>query len=92
MKKSDIASIVATQVGLTNATANDVVTVVFEVIQDALSKKEEILISGFGKFNLKESKARKGINPKTKAEINIPAKTSVKFKPSSKLIERLNKN
>lgn len=90
MKKSDIAAIVATQVGITNAVANDAVTVVFEQIQEALSRKEEVSISGFGKFNAKESKARKGINPKTKAEINIPAKTSVKFRPSSKLVEGLN--
>ena len=90
MKKSDIAAIVATQVGITNAVANDAVTVVFEQIQEALSTKEEVSISGFGKFNAKESKARKGINPKTKAEINIPAKTRVKFRPSSKLVEGLN--
>lgn len=90
MKKSDIASILSTQIGVTSAVANDAVTVVFEVIQDALSKKEEVSISGFGKFNAKDTKARKGINPKTKEVINIPAKVKVTFKSSSKLVEELN--
>lgn len=90
MKKADLASVIATEAGLTNTVANDVVTVLFDAIKDSLENGTEVNISGFGKFVVKESKAREGVNPKTKEKIQISAKKNVKFKVSPKFTESIN--
>ena len=52
----------------------------FETIQTALSKGEEVAISGFGTFSAKKRAARQGVNPKTGERIQIAATTVPKFK------------
>lgn len=63
----------------------------FEFIIDSLLKAEEVKIAGFGSFVPKTTAERKGINPKTKEQITISPKKSVKFKPSKPLKDRLMK-
>jgi DNA-binding protein HU-beta len=60
----------------------------FEFIIDSLLKNEEVKIAGFGSFVCRTTAERKGINPKTKETITIPAKKSVKFKVSKPLKDR----
>ena len=50
-----------------------------EVITDALKKGEDVQFTGFGKFYVQDREAREGINPQTKAKINIPATNVPKF-------------
>ena len=50
---------------------------------------KDVSINGFGKFEVRERNARKGINPATKEEIDIPAMKSVGFKPSKTLKDTL---
>jgi len=60
-----------------------------EIITETLKKGEEVVIAGFGTFQVKEKKARMGINPKTKEKIQIPAKKVPRFKPGKGLKDAL---
>jgi integration host factor beta subunit len=71
-------------------TAGDVeqmVNATLEEIKNALAKGKDVKITGFGSFKVKERKARTGRNPRTGAEVAIPAKKVVKFKPGKELAE-----
>ena len=60
-----------------------------DTVEEVLVSGDEVNFIGWGKFEVKETAARKGRNPKTGKEIQIPAKKSVKFKAGSKLNESL---
>ncbi len=61
-----------------------------EIMKQSLESGEDILISGFGKFCVKEKKARKGRNPATADDMILDARRVVTFKWSGKLREKLN--
>ena len=61
-----------------------------EIIKQTLESGEDILISGFGKFCVKEKKERKGRNPATADNMILEARRVVTFKCSGKLKEKLN--
>jgi integration host factor subunit alpha len=61
------------------------VTAFFEVIGDALESGENVLLSGFGGFRLRDKPQRPGRNPKTGEAIPIPARRVVTFHASQKL-------
>jgi integration host factor subunit alpha len=63
---------------------------VLEIIKSSLESGEDILVSGFGKFCVKEKNARKGRNPATNREMMLRARRVVTFKCSGKLRERIN--
>ena len=60
---------------------------VFCMLGKALKKNGKVLVPGFGSFKVSSRKARKGRNPQTGAEINIPKSKTVRFKPAEKLKE-----
>jgi DNA-binding protein HU-beta len=72
--------------GLTKKQAAAAVAAVLGSVQKTLKKGGKVAIVGFGTFGTSKRKARKGINPKTKEQIKIAAKTVVKFKASSALL------
>ncbi|MBW1804097.1 MAG: integration host factor subunit alpha [Deltaproteobacteria bacterium] len=61
-----------------------------EIMKQTLESGEDILISGFGKFCVKEKKERKGRNPQTGNDLTLGARRVVTFKWSGKLKEKLN--
>ena len=67
--------------------ASDIVNEVFDLITKALSKGEDVVITGFGTFSAKKRAARQGVNPKTGEKISIPAMTVPKFKAGKELKE-----
>ena len=75
---------------LTTKKANDLVESIIRGIRETLVKKEDVKISGFGKFSTQEKKARKGRNPQTGAEITIEDRRVIKFKVSDRLKAELN--
>lgn len=79
MNKSELIKSVASATGATQAKAGEVVESVFNTIVSELKKGEAVSLSGFGTFKIQEHAARKGFNPRTRVEIQIPAKKSVKF-------------
>ena len=87
MTKEDLINSISKKVGLTKTDASESLALILEEIINALSKGEEVVLTGFGKFIVKERKKREGINPKTKEKIKIPAMKVAKFKPGKILKE-----
>ena len=63
----------------------------FEIIKQTLEKGEHVLITGFGKFQVKFKWARKGRNPKTGEQLILNSRRIVTFKCSSRLKDRMNR-
>ena len=89
MTKADIASLVAEK-GLTKKQAMDAVEATLEIIKEALRAGEKIQLVGFGSFQVKAKRARKGRNPQTGDEITITARKVLKFKPGKALHQTVN--
>jgi len=90
MTKSEIVEAIHTQVGFTKKRSAEVVSVVLDLIKDALERGEKVKISGFGNFEIRNKDPRKGRNPQTGEEIIISERRVLTFKPSQVLKERLN--
>jgi DNA-binding protein HU-beta len=86
----DLIAAVSEETELSRAKATEVVDAVFGAIEGALKKKEEVRLVGFGSFGTASRKAAKGRNPRTGAEIEIPASVSVRFKPGKSLKDAVN--
>ncbi|MBN1619008.1 HU family DNA-binding protein [Candidatus Dojkabacteria bacterium] len=85
MLKKDLIESVAQKTGLTKKAANDAVEAVLSTVADALSKGDAVLLTGFGKFEVRERAARAGINPKTMEKITLPATKVPAFKAGKAL-------
>lgn len=86
MNKKELVELVAEKAA-TKKQAQEIVDTILEGIKKTLKKKEDVAIAGFGTFKVKQTKARMGINPKTKEKIKIAAKKKVVFKASKELKE-----
>jgi len=85
LTKADMAEHLFVQLGLNKREAKDIVESFFEHIRAALEKGEQVKLSGFGNFELREKRQRPGRNPKTGEEIPISARRVVTFRPAQKL-------
>lgn len=81
-KKTIAELIVAKNPSLTKKAALEIVELIFNEIAQSVKSDKKVDISGFGKFVLKQTKARTGINPATKEHIQIPASKKPKFSPA----------
>jgi len=89
MNKAELVEEVAGKVGLTKKDAGNVVDAVTSAITDSLARNERVTLVGFGTFQVRERKARKGVNPQTRGTIQIPAKKVPKFRPGKGLKEKV---
>lgn len=89
LTKAELAEYLFNTVGLNKREAKDLVEYFFEEIRTALEKGENIKLSGFGNFNLRDKSQRPGRNPKTGVEIPITARRVVTFKAGHKLKSRV---
>ncbi len=90
MNKTDLIQRIADETGGSKSDAQKHFDAFTEVVKSELQKpKGEIQITGFGKFYVQERAARQGINPQTKAKINIPASKVPKFTAGNALKESL---
>ena len=85
LTKADMAERLYEEVGLNKREAKELVEMFFEEIRDALVKGEDVKLSGFGNFTLRQKDQRPGRNPKTGEEIPITARRVVTFRPGQKL-------
>ncbi len=85
MRKSDLIKAVAERTGARQSQVAPIVNAVFQTIQDALAKGEEVSIAGFGTFRVSERARRRGRNPRTNEPIEIPARRSPSFRPGTQL-------
>ena len=90
LTKADIIQAVSEAHGYSNKKATQTVEILLEIIKQTLEAGEDVLISGFGKFCVKEKKERVGRNPATGEPMTLAARKVVTFKSSGKLKERIN--
>ena len=89
LTKADIADRLFDEVGLNKREAKEFVDSFFETVRTALEGGENVKLSGFGNFQLREKNQRPGRNPKTGEEIPISARRVVTFRPGQKLRARV---
>ena len=91
LTKADIIRQVHNQhEGLSKIQATDSVEAFLSISKDSLINGSDLLLSGFGKFNVKDKKARKGRNPQTGEELILGARRVVTFNPSGILRDKVN--
>ena len=90
LRKMDVIEQVATGTGFWKKESTEVVEALLEIIKGTLASGEDVLVSGFGKFCVKEKKERKGRNPATGEVLMLGPRKVVTFKCSGKLRERVN--
>ena len=91
LTKETIINSIYNQVGLSKSQSRIVVERLLEIIKETLKSGENILISGFGKFEVKEKSARRGRNPQTTEDLQLRARRVVVFKTSGVLRNSINK-
>ena len=89
-KASLIDQVHATNPRMTKIQAREAVETILRIIKSSLEDGEDVLLSGFGKFNVNAKSARKGRNPKTGESLILPARKVATFKPSGILREKVN--
>ena len=87
--KADLAEMLFDDLGLNKREAKEVVEMFYGEICRALENNDQVKISGFGNFELRDKSSRPGRNPKTGEEIPISARCVVTFKPGQKLKARV---
>ena len=89
LTKADMAESLFEELGLNKREAKELVEAFFEEVRLALEEGEEVKLSGFGNFVLRDKNQRPGRNPKTGEEIPITASRVVTFRPGQKLKSRV---
>lgn len=90
LTKADLIEAIQSNTGLTVKQTTNLVETFIEIMKDTLASGEDILMSGFGKFCVKEKAERKGRNPATGDDKMITARKVVMFKCSGKLRKKIN--
>lgn len=85
MNKTELVSVVSENTEFSKKESAQIVDALFASIEEALAKGEKVQLIGFGTFEVRERAARKGRNPQTGAEIEIPASKVPAFKPGKAL-------
>jgi len=88
--KADLVEMLHDRIGFSKKEARELVETSLDEIRAALSHGEEVKLSGFGKFELRDKPPRPGRNPKTGDEVTISARRVVNFRPSQVLKTRVN--
>ncbi len=89
LTKADMAERLFDVVGLNKREAKDMVESFFEEVRACLAENEQVKLSGFGNFDLRDKSQRPGRNPKTGEEVPISARRVVTFRPGQKLKEKV---
>lgn len=91
LRKVDLVNAVAKEANLSKKNANAAVDAVVASIKTSLENGEEVTLTGFGKFEVRDRAARKGRNPQTGEELEIPATKVPAFKAGKLLRVAVNK-
>jgi integration host factor subunit alpha len=90
LTKAQIINTIQNHLGLPRKKSTEIVETLLEIIKTTLADGEDVLISGFGKFCVKEKNERKGRNPATGEDMMLDPRKVVTFKCSGKLREKIN--
>jgi integration host factor subunit alpha len=92
LTKATIIEEIQDQLRFSKKESTDHVEMLLEIMKRTLSEGEDLLISGFGKFCVKEKKQRRGRNPATGEDMMLAPRQVVTFKCSGKLREKINRS
>ena len=90
LTKIQIVESIHNQIGLPKNKSTEIVETLLEIIKKTLASGEDVLISNFGRFCVKEKAERKGRNPATGDDLMLESRKVVTFRCSGKLRERVN--
>jgi len=90
LTKDKMVSRLQTQLGLTKQESRQAVERLFGIMKDTLANGEDLLISGYGKFSVRQKNARRGRNPQTKETLMLTPRKVLGFKASRVLRRRMN--
>jgi len=90
LTKERLINSIYDNVGLSKNLSRSVVEQLFDIMKKTIESGEDLLISGFGKFVVKEKAARRGRNPQTSEELQLRARRIVTFKASGALRQKIN--
>lgn len=91
MNKSDLVRYVSDKTRITETDAGIIVDVFLDGIKKAIEKGDKVVLTNFGSFNIQDRKARKALDPRNGNRIDVPAKKVLKFQPSKKIYNMINK-
>jgi integration host factor subunit alpha len=91
LTRADLSEAVHNEIGLSRAECSDLVEAILKQMGDALANGQNVKISGFGTFILRDKPRRIGRNPKTGVEVPIAPRRVLTFRASQKMRERIAK-
>ena len=91
LTRSSITEMVAAENGWTQKQSSEYVGLLIKIIKISLASGDDLLISGFGKFSVKEKRERKGRNPATGDDLTLRSRKVVTFKCSGRLKDLINR-
>jgi len=88
--KEKLTILLQDRLGISRQEARQLVERFFKIMKDTLTQGEDLLVSGFGKFSVRQKKARRGRNPQTKESMILAARKVLLFKALGVLRKRVN--
>lgn len=88
--RADVAETIYEEIGLSRKDSNDILDMILDEIVQDLSNGNDVKLSSFGTFSLRDKKARSGRNPKTGVEAVISSRRVISFKPSQTMRKMIN--
>lgn len=92
LTKADLVQKIYQTHDLTKSQAADTIETFLAIAKDCLAEGDDLLVSGFGKFRVKDKNSRRGRNPQTGDELILEPRRVVTFKPSGILRDRINES
>lgn len=88
--RADVAEAIYEEIGLSRKDSNDILDMMLDEVINELSEGNDVKLSSFGTFSLRDKKARVGRNPKTGVEAEICPRRVISFKPSQTMRKTVN--
>jgi integration host factor subunit alpha len=90
LTKNDIVEQIQSGLSFPKNQSKEITETLLEIMKSAMESGDDVLVSGFGRFCVKDKKERKGRNPATGEDAMLPARRVVTFKCSGGLREKIN--
>ena len=90
LTKDQLIGSIGNRLGISKFESSRIIEFVLETIKSSLSDGEDVLISGFGKFIVREKGARRGRNPQTGQDLTLDPRRVITFKCSPRMRDRIN--
>jgi integration host factor subunit alpha len=91
MTKADLVEGIFERIGLSKKEAQEIIEILFDTMKQTFVEGESVKLSGFGTFNVRQKKARRGRNPKTGDNLEITPRRVITFRASNQLKSALEK-